>query len=49
MHVGKLDDAKAVERFGQAIELDSLVLDGEHVRLTERGAGDVCQAESQGT
>ena len=49
MNVGKLDEAEAVERFRKSIELNSLVLDGEHVRLTERGAGDVGQAESQGT
>jgi len=49
VNVGKLDDTETVERFRQAIELNSLVLDSEHVRLTERGAGDVGQTQSQGT
>lgn len=49
MNIGKLDDAEAVEGFRESIELNSLVLDSEHVRLTERGAGDVGQTQSQGT
>jgi hypothetical protein len=49
MNVGKLYYAKTVEGFWQAIEMNLLVLDGEHVRLTQRRASDVRQAESQGT
>ena len=48
MNVGKLHDPETVERSWQPVEMNSLVLDREHVRLTERRARDVRQAESQG-
>ncbi|HVF23672.1 MAG TPA: hypothetical protein VM941_11365 [Pyrinomonadaceae bacterium] len=49
MDVGKLYYAKSVEGLWQAIEINLFMLDREHVRLTERGACNVRQAESQGT
>jgi hypothetical protein len=49
VNVGKLYDPKSVEGFGQAIKMNLFMLDREHVRLTERGASNVRQAQSQGT
>jgi hypothetical protein len=49
VNVGKLYDPKPVEGFGQAIKMNLFMLDREHVRLTERGASNVRQAQSQGT
>ena len=48
MNVGKLHDPETVEGFWQPVEMNALVLDREHIRLTERSARDVRQAESQG-
>ena len=49
MNVRKLNYAESVKRFGKTIQVDAFMLDGEHVRLGQRGACDVRQAESQGT
>src|SRR5690242_7467506 len=49
MNVRKLDNTESIEGFGQSIEQNSLVLDREHVRLAERRARDVRQAQGQGT
>ena len=49
MNIGKLNDAKAVEGFRQAAQLDSFVLDAEHVRLGECGASSMRQAKRKGT
>src|SRR5690349_8301931 len=49
MNIGKLNDAKAVERFRQATQLDALVFDAEHVRLGECGTSNMRQAKREGT
>jgi hypothetical protein len=48
MNVGKLHDPETVEGFWQPLEVNSLVLDREHVRLTQRSASDVRQTQRQG-
>ena len=49
MNIGKLNDAKAVERFRQAAQLNSFVLDAEHVGLGKCGASNMRQAKRKGT
>lgn len=49
MNVRELHDPETVKGSWQPLEMNSLVLDREHVRLTESRARDVRQAESQGT
>jgi len=49
MNIGKLNDAKAVKGLWQTTQLDSFVLDAEHVRLGERGASDMRQAKRERT
>ena len=47
MNVRELDYAKTVESLGKSIQVDAFMLDGEHVRLGKRSAGDMRQANSQ--
>ena len=48
MNIGKLNDAKTVKSLGQAVQLDTLMLNAEHVGLSERGTSNMRQAKSQG-
>lgn len=48
MNIGKLHDTKAVEGLRQPVQLDSFVLDAEHVRLGEGGTSNMRQTESEG-
>src|SRR5215216_4814907 len=48
MNIRELHDAKAVEGFRQPVQLDSLVLDAEHVGLGECGTSDMRQAKREG-
>jgi len=49
MNIGKLNDTKAVEGFWQAAQLDTLVLDAEHVRLGQCGTSSMRQAKRKRT
>jgi len=49
MNIGKLNEAKAVKRFGEAAQLDTFVLDTEHVRLGKCGTSNMRQAERERT
>ena len=47
VNIGKLYDAKTIELFWQAMQLDTFMLDAEHVRLGQCRTRNVCQAERQ--
>ena len=49
MNVGKLNDAKTVKGLWQATQLDSFVLDTEHVRLGECGTSNMRQTKCERT
>lgn len=49
MNIGKLNDAKAVEGLRQTAQMDSFVLDAEHVRLGKCGTSNMRQAKREGT
>jgi hypothetical protein len=49
VYIRELDYAKAFEGFWQAAQVYRLSLNGEHVRLCERGAGDMRDACGQRT
>src|ERR1051325_4190332 len=49
MNIGKLNDAKTVESLRQATQLDTFVLDAEHVRLSECRTSDMRQANCERT